>query len=281
MKSIMKKFLYSVIALSAIFAVSCNKEADLAVPGRTKMVRIDISKLPSHSETLCADFGPGLTRSDYNGRTFTWLQHDSILVCVQSEPDENDMVNFGFAKFVAQSDGASVEFVGDIPNGYNVTAPAFYLAAGAITVMDGDSEKYYTSESDKPLANMPLLGTVQEDGTLRFSSMTGALKLSLTGLDPAASIIQISNSQNKLTGFFEVAENGTLTMAGARPGTYTIGERTAAYSSYYTAMEITPAADHHRAQHRDGNRVPRGRLRPAVHRYRPHLRRPSLVLFQR
>ena len=266
MKSIMKKFLYSVIALSAIFAVSCSKEADLAVPGRTKMVRIDISKLPSHSETLCADFGPGLTRSDYNGRTFTWLQHDSILVCVQSEPDENDMVNFGFAKFVAQSDGASVEFVGDIPNGYNVTAPAFYLAAGAIidygtdeddvfdgtyyvqmpsyTVMDGDSEKYYTSESDKPLANMPLLGTVQEDGTLRFSSMTGALKLSLTGLDPAASIIQISNSQNKLTGFFEVAENGTLTMAGARPGTYTIGERTAAYSSYYTAMEITPAADH-------------------------------------
>ena len=132
MKSIMKKFLYSVIALSAIFAVSCNKEADLAVPGRTKMVRIDISKLPSHSETLCADFGPGLTRSDYNGRTFTWLQHDSILVCVQSEPDENDMVNFGFAKFVAQSDGASVEFVGYIPNGYNVTAPAFYLAAGAI-----------------------------------------------------------------------------------------------------------------------------------------------------
>lgn len=266
MKRIMKKLLYSVIALAAILATACNKEADLAVPAQRKMVLVDISQLPSHSETLRADFGPGLTRTDYNGKVFTWLQNDSILVRVQSQPDEDDMVSFGFATFYAESDGASVDFVGDIPNGYDVTAPAFYLAAGAIidlgtdeddyfdgtyyvqmpsyTVMDGDSERYYTAESNKPLANMPLLGTVQQDGTLSFSSMTGALKLTLTDLDATAAIIQISNLQNKLTGFFEVDDNGVLLMSGARPGTYTIGGNTYAYSSYYSAMAITPASDH-------------------------------------
>ena len=267
MKRIMKKILYSLIALAAVLSVSCNKEAELAIPSQRKMVHVDISNLPSHSETLKAEFGPGLTRTDYSGQTFTWLERDSIYVMVQSQPDEDDMVSFGFARFYAQSAGPSVEFVGDIPNGYDVLAPAFYLAAGATidfgedeegyfdgnyyvqmpsyTIVDGDSKEYYTTESDKPLANMPLLGTVSDEGTLQFSSMTGALKISLTGLDAAASIVQVNNAGNRLTGYFLVNEQGTLKMEDARTGSYeTASGATLPYSYGYSAMEFVQNADH-------------------------------------
>ena len=267
MKRIMRKLLYSVIALAAIFTVSCNKEADMAVPSRLKRVVVDITNLPSHTETLTAEFGSGLTRTDYSGKTFTWLQNDSILVYVQSQPDENEMVNIGFAYFYAQSDGPSVTFVGNIPDGYDVMAPAFYLATNAsldlgedeegywdgtyyvqmpsFTILDGDPEIYYTAESDKPLANMPLLGSVSEDGKLHFSSMTGAIKLTLTDLDAKASMVEISNAGSRLTGYFHMGEDGTLQMKDARVGTYeTTSGTTMSYSYGYSVMEFTPNADH-------------------------------------
>lgn len=258
----MKKLFYS-LALAAIFTVSCNKEADLA-PEKSPIN--DLSNLPTHVETFRADFGAGLTRTDYDGKKFTWLQNDSIYVQVQSEPDAEGHYSFSFAKFYAQSTGASVEFKGEVPDGYVTATPAFYVAINsgldlgddgngsfdgnyyvqipAWTTIGADpKEGYYAADPAKPLANMPLYGVKQEDGSFKFTSMTGALKLTLTGLDAAASLVQIVNSNGKLTGDFAVSETGTLTMDGGREGTYTSGESTRNFSNHYSVTSFTQSAD--------------------------------------
>ncbi len=256
-KKSMKKLFYSAIAFAAIFTVSCNKEADL-LPEKAPVN--DLSNLPTHIETLRAGFGDGLTRTDYEGKTFTWLQNDSIYVRVESAPDESGSVSFGFATFYAQSTGASVEFVGEVPDGYVTASPAFYVAINAslnlgkdesesfdgsyyvqippYTTIGADAkEGYYAADANKPLANMPLCGIKQEDGSFKFTSMTGALKLTLTDLDEKASVVQIVNPDGKLTGQFKVSEDGTLTMANGRDGSYTSQSGTEYnYSNKYSVI---------------------------------------------
>ena len=256
----MKKLSYSALALAAIFTVSCNKEIQPAEPAAA----VEGAK---HLETIRASFGDGLTRTDYAGQTFTWIERDSIYVQVESEPDETGAFSFGFAKFYAQSSGPSVDFVGEVTDGYHASSPAFYIAinadfdlgTGEDGLFDGNyfifmpsyttvgadaSQGYFAADPSKPLGNMPLVGLQQSDGSYSFTSMTGALKLEFTDLDPSAAIIEIYNDDNKLSGEFSLDEDLTLKMDNARPGTYTYNDSERNYSNYYNLAQFQQNSDH-------------------------------------
>ena len=251
-RKIMKKLLYSALALVGIFAVSCNKEMNLA--DETPVVPAN-----KHKVTIKASIGDDTRTAYANERTFSWVEKDSIYVMTQNEAEEMLRLEV----FYAKSSGATVEFEGEVEDGFEPYAVAFYTAADSYvafggeddgniylnmpgsTYIDGDNTKYYTVSSSNPLANLPLLGFQDEDGTYFFRSAMGVLKFTFTDLDASAKWFELAASDGQmLQGQFAIDfENGVVSRDGAREGTYEYNGRTYRYSYSNLFYNFTPASD--------------------------------------
>lgn len=251
---IMKKLFYSVLALAGILAVSCNKEIE-------KPVAItDIESVSTHTVTVRADFGAETRTAYANDKTFSWVAGDTIHVYTVNEATNMARV----AKLVAQASGASVDFVGEVEDGFELTSFAVYTAKNSWLSWDennfyvylpgttaiNDADYQFNVDSSNPMSNVPLVGDVDDQGVFHFSTATGVLKFNLKDLSSDAAYFELAaDDGNMLQGYFSVdVDNGTINREGGREGTYTYTdkdgkEQTARYSYTNLFYVFTPTAE--------------------------------------
>ena len=225
---IMKKLLFGALALVGILAVSCNKETE-----------VPAGRVPSDGEkttyTIKAVFSePDDVRTAYaDNKTFSWVKGDSVYVrCIDANNEY-----WGWRGFEAQNSGAETELVGELEDGwtpYDVAVYQAYKQVASVSYndanvrvsmpisyhldgygMDADNEEpYYNSvsvPSDNPLSVLPLVGSAQEDGTLRFQTGVSILKANLTDVDPAATHVRFTAAAGYL-GNYLMVKDGEIRM---------------------------------------------------------------------
>lgn len=229
---IMKKLLYSALALVGILAVSCTKEtvAPETAPERTGK---------THTVTLKAAFAnEGETRTAYtNNKTFSWVAGDVVYVrCL------NDEDYWYWAPFTADNSGAETTLTGEVEDGYEpydvavyvpgdeyvgssyynessvrVVAPISYHEDGYGLGVDdttGDTTPYWNSvsiASDSPLSRLPLVSVVKDD-VFYFQTAMGALKVNMTGVSAEATHVQIATAEGCL-GNYLMVQDGEIRMS--------------------------------------------------------------------
>ena len=167
----MKKFFFFAAALIGLLAVSCNKEKEAPVAPVTA---------GKHPVSIKAAIAPGTRTSYENDKTFSWVEGDTIHVYTVNEATSMARV----AKLVAQSSGASVDFVGEVEDGFELTSFAVYTAKNSwlswdendfyvylpgTTAID-DAEYEFNVDSNNPMSNVPLVGDVDDQGVFHFST---------------------------------------------------------------------------------------------------------------
>lgn len=247
----MKRLFYGAFALSALFAISCTKEAEAPVATEERAVG-------SRTCTLQATISGEETRTAYTDfKKFTWLSGDKISVLTYNEETEY----YRISQFTAQADGVTTDFTGEIEDGYVPGALAVYpdnasFVNSNIAVylppfiyMDDPSGEYYYATGDNPLMNMTLVGTVNDEGTAyAFKTAVGAIKLSFSNLPAEARYLRIYDPYEKIAGYFHIDENRCLSNESAVPGTYTFTdsegtEHQQNYSSYNIWYHFEPDAE--------------------------------------
>jgi hypothetical protein len=251
---IMKKFFFFAVALTGLLAVSCNKEKEMPVA-------LDPATGSTHTVSFKATIAPETRTSYADDKTFSWEEKDSITVITLS-PDEEYI---RLTTFYAQSSGPETIFSGEVEDGYTLYSLAFYTAAGSGVAFGGeddsniyfylpsitdidDSESDFPVASSNPLANMPLIGQKQEDDSYLFYTASGAAKFTFTDIPEGAAYFAVEMSEEPLSGYFTWDENGLITNASAREGTYTYtgadGEQhTARYANRFVVYHFNRNAD--------------------------------------
>lgn len=249
----MKKLAYSILALAAVLSVSCNKEQEAPVAPSTS---------EKHTVSIKAAIAPGTRTSYENDKTFSWKKGDVVQVMTISADESYLRIE----DFTAESDGPETILTGEVEEGYTLYGIAFYTAADSyvafggendgniyvnmpsFTYIDGDNTQYYTAQSANPLANLPLTGFENEDGTYFFQTASGAAKFTIEDIPEGAAYFAIEGSSVALSGQFALAQDGTLNAADARIGSYTYTgsdgqEHTSYYSSRYIVYHFDRQAD--------------------------------------
>ena len=228
---IMKKLLYSACALFGIFAVSCSKTQEMEAPVTPEKTGEKVT----YTIHAVYDESDGVRTTYAGNRTFAWQEGDVINVrCI----DANDEY-WGWREFVAQSSGAETDFVAELEDGWHpydcavyqsykgvysevyndsnvlVTLPISYHLDGYGLDDSGESTTpYYNSVSvpaENPLSVVPLVGLPQDDGSLKFQTAVGVLKVNLTDVDPSATHIRIANSDGYM-GNYMMMKDGEFRM---------------------------------------------------------------------
>ena len=256
---IMKKLLYSVLALAGILAVSCNKEVEAPVaPERTGN---------THTVTLKAAFAPeGETRTAYaNNKTFSWVAGDVVYVrCLNEETDK-----WYWAAFTADNAGAETTLTGEVEDGYapydvavyvpgdnyvgssyyngssiRVVAPISYHQDGyGLTQGSDGNSPYWNSvsiSSDSPLSRLPLVSVTKGEGddeVLYFQTAMGALKVNMTGVSAEATHVRITAAEGCL-GNYLMVQDGEIRMS--EPWYDESGQR---YATSFTEFYFKPVSD--------------------------------------
>jgi hypothetical protein len=255
-EKIMKKLLYSVLALAGIFAVSCNKEIEAPVApehnGNT------------HKVTLKAAFAnEGATRTEYaNNKTFSWVEGDVVYVRCLNEEEEK----WYWAPFVAETSGEVTDLTGEVDDGYepydvavyvpgdNYVGSAYYNEStvrvvapisyhedgyGLVEASDGNSPYWNSVEipSDNPLSLLPLV-SVTKDETLYFQTAMGVLKLNLTDVPAAADHVRITSADNGALGNYLMVQDGEIRMS--EPWYSDEGQR---YATSFAEYYFEPVSD--------------------------------------
>ena len=250
----MKKFFFFAVALTGLLAVSCNKEKEMPAA-------LDPATGSTHTVSFKASIAPETRTSYADDKTFSWVEKDSITVVTLS-PDEEYI---RLTTFYAQSSGPETVFSGEVEDGYTLYSLAFYAAAGSGVAFGGDddsniyfylpsftdiddSESDFPVASSNPLANMPLIGEQQEDDSYLFYTATGAAKFTFTDIPEGAAYFAIEYSEEPLSGYFTWDENGVISNASARKGTYTYTgtdgqQHTASYANRYVVYHFNRNAD--------------------------------------
>lgn len=230
-KKIMKKLLYSALALAGILAVSCNKVMEMPENPEVTLTG------KTHTVVLKAGFSgeEALTRTQYaDNKTFSWVAGDKVQVRCLNEETET----WYWAEFVAQTTGAKTDLVGEVEDGYAPYDCAVYVPGGNDYVgsavyngssvcvvapisyhLDGFGLGYDETEgkvtpywnsisvpSDNPLSTLPLVSTVGEDDVLYFQTGMGVLNLNLTDLDASATHVQIVTAEKYLGNYLMVRD---------------------------------------------------------------------------
>ena len=223
---IMKKLIYSVLALAGVLAVSCNKEVEApeTAPELTGT---------THTVTLKAAFAQeGDTRTSYaNNKTFSWEEGDIVYVrCLNEETEQ-----WYWAEFTAESSGATTDLTGEVDDGYEpydiaayvpgpdyvasiyyndayaaLVAPISYHKDGyGLTVGEDGNSPYWNSvnmPSDEPLSLLPLISTTKDD-VLYFQSAMGVLKVNLTDVPAEATHVRIANADGCLGNYLMIKDS--------------------------------------------------------------------------
>ncbi len=250
----MKKFFFFAVALTGLLAVSCNKEKEMPVA-------LDPATGSTHTVSFKATIAPETRTSYADDKTFSWEEKDSITVITLS-PDEEYI---RLTTFYAQSSGPETIFSGEVEDGYTLYSLAFYTAAGSGVAFGGeddnniyfylpsitdidDSESDFPVASSNPLANMPLIGEKQEDDSYLFYTASGAAKFTFTDIPEGAAYFAVEMSEEPLSGYFTWDENGVISNASAREGTYTYTgtdgqEHTARYANRFVVYHFNRNTD--------------------------------------
>ena len=246
---IMKRVLYSALALLGIFAVSCKKEIEAPVAPAEDTATY-------HKQTITATIGDDTRTAYADFKKFSWKAGDKVDIFTHNESEEMTRI----ATFTAQEDGTTTVFEGDVEDGYNLVDLAVYpdragfVADGlaiytpALVYIDGTDDTYYTASSENPLENLALVGRLNENAdAYAFKTAMGAVKITLTDLSSDARFLRIS-APEKISGYFFIDDNDCISNESAVPGTYTYqdaqgNQRTANYSNNNIWYHFTPAAD--------------------------------------
>ena len=228
---IMKKLLYSALALVGILAVSCNKETEAPQTAPERSGK-------THTVTLKAAFAEeGETRTAYtNNKTFSWVAGDVVYVrCM------NEEYYWYWAPFTADNSGAETTLTGEVDEGYEpydvavyvpgedyveteyyngssvrVVAPISYHENGyGLDVdSDGDTTPYWNSvsiDSANPLSRLPLVSVTKND-VFYFQTAMGALKVNMTGVSAEATHVRITTADGCI-GNYLMVQDGEIRMS--------------------------------------------------------------------
>ena len=242
---IMKRVLYSALALLGIFAVSCKKESEAPVTPAEDTATY-------HKQTITATIGDDTRTAYADFQKFSWKAGDKVDILTYNESTEYGQI----VTFTAQEDGATTVFEGDVEDGFNLIDLAVYPdRAGYINndmavylpsafFVDSTDEDYYTVSSENPLENLALVGHLNDEkDAYAFKTAMGALKVTFTDLSSEARFLRIS-APEKISGYFYIDDNDCLSNESAVPGTFTTSDgATRSYSSNNIWYHFTPAAD--------------------------------------
>ena len=242
---IMKRILIASLAFLGIFAVSCNKEIEAPVAPAENSVA-------TYKQTVTATIGNDTRTAYADFQKFSWVAGDKIDIFTYNESTEYTRI----ATFTAQEDGTTTVFEGEVEGGFELANLAVYpdnagfvegelaFFTPGLVYVDGTDEDNYNVSSENPLANLALVGRLNDDNTAyAFKTAMGAVKITLTDLSSDAAYLRIS-APEKIAGYFAIDENDCITNESAIPGTFTTSDgRTANYSSNNLWYNFTPAAD--------------------------------------
>lgn len=206
---IMRKLFISALALTALFAVSCNKEIDNpAEPaGRPISIRATLDDA---------------TRTAYEGeKTFSWVAGDKISLKVIKDDDQTmDVITL-----TTNESGTSVTFSGSLPDGYTASTEAFYPKGTgdgyyyssdlALQKESGHLRTWGTITPDlaNPMGSIPLIGQEVEEGTFAFKTCTGILKFTVSNIPADTYFFQLDAPDGTaLNGNFSYGSDCTLYM---------------------------------------------------------------------
>lgn len=212
----MKKLFISALALTALLAVSCNKETNNApAPSGTPI---------SIRATL-----DDATRTTYaNEQTFSWIAGDKISLKVIKDEDQSiDVITL-----TAEESGTSVTFSGTLPDGYTAASDAFYPKGTGSTYYSSDlalqrgdafSEGIeghlrtwgtITPDLSNPMGSIPLIGVRSAaDDSFHFYTCTGILRFTVSNIPADTYFFQLDAPDGTaLNGNFSYGDDCTLYM---------------------------------------------------------------------
>ena len=210
----MKKFAF--FAIVALAFASCAKEVDTPqAPARVN----------TYTLTIKAGFDATKTAYDAQGK-FSWVEGDKIGVVV-SNGEQTKQVTL-----TAASAGPSVEFSGEVEEGFTPTGYASYpftqVSEGyACNDLAYDAEKNgwrlwgsIKPSAEDPLSCIPLLGTADGDGYYTFKTAVGIVKFTVKNVPPKTAYAYLevpseSVNTSNLNGWYSLSEDGSLLMENA------------------------------------------------------------------
>ena len=214
----MKNFFYKVFVLAAV--VACSKEK--VAP--EKVLTQDPVGENGTEITIKAYVEEGTKTAYADKKTFSWLANDVIRVQL------SDGTNTSFANFKTADGGTSATFSASVTDNFRPSGPAVYpyhlnpaVSGESITVTipqrffynRGNEAAAISSPlsyvgDESPMKNLPLYGTLQDDGSYRFQSAMGIAHVTFYNIPADAdATFLILYSNEKLWGSFTI-EDGTI-----------------------------------------------------------------------
>ena len=208
----MKKTVY--IALAVLALAGCAKEQEQLAP----------APRASRTVTITAGFDQtSKTAYDAEGK-FSWVAGDRIGVLVGDGTQTKQVT------FTAQEGGAVTSFTGELEEGFELMGYASYPFTGEV---DGYACNDFAWDADKdgwriwgsikpsltdPLSCMPLLGTRKGNTqSYSFKTAVGVVKFTVQNVPSATAFayLEVPEGDANLNGWYDVSQDGYLTMAGA------------------------------------------------------------------
>ena len=219
----MKKIFASLLALTALAAVSCRQEAtapETPAQGRPICIRATVDEM---TKTAYAD-----------EKTFSWEAGDAIALLVYKEEDNTTDV----ITLYTEDAGPYADFYGTLPEGYREGDLAFYpkkTSGGDYTgnayntdlrVNKGTTDVQVqlrgtiTLDPENPLSCVPMVGVRKASGAFQFSAAMGILKLTAVNVPMDAGYFALdAPAGTALNGVFTLdAEDNSIRMANAVSG---------------------------------------------------------------
>lgn len=183
----MKKSLFAIAAVVALFATSCSKEFNNEVIPQNNVV------------TLRASVSNTDTKVSIDGSyAFAFQAGDKISVI----DNEGSPI-----EFETTEGGTSVDFSGELTEGKALGSYALYPASSDHLV-DANDVLFNLDASITWVADesrMPMLGKI-ENTSASFKSVGGVLKLIVYNIPESAKYLQFSATNKQITGGFEIAD---------------------------------------------------------------------------
>lgn len=251
--TIMKKLFYSILAAAALVACAKEKEAQIEVAK---------APVPTHKETIVATFSAETKTAYSEYSKFAWEAGDQIWVGVVKNGASNPLNSnyYEYVLFTAKSAGTTVEFEGEVPDTYrpNSAHIAFYPGTAqdpwyesgqsgfacrlpnpvciGTAAPEGASNAAVVA-ADNPLGFLPLIGSLQTDGSFAFSTGVGVLKFQFTDLPAETCSLTIKREGGCMSNYFIVDSDGYV------KADKVLARGTSTYGNPSVVYYFTPAAD--------------------------------------
>ena len=202
----MKKIMFFAAAVLAV--LGCSKE-------KTGVENVPVM----NAVTIRATAGE-ITKTTYaEEKTFAWEAGDKISVLGVKGS------SMKFFVFETAESGASVDFTGQVEEGYELGDYAVYPETLEPAISGGELHITLPSElaSASELKNLPLVGLTSGENAYAFKTATGIVKFTLENLWEDAATVRLTSLNEPLAGEFALAPTaGALTFDSAVAGEMTL-----------------------------------------------------------